>query len=645
MDSTRATRASGPGRTITRSIAEDARAFRVARRHTWLVRALKFLAPALAIAIVAGYGVLLRANFALNIGNFGVEKVIVTDDDLKMKNPSYFGTTAEGGKYTVRAREAVVGLKQTEPIKLAGIDGELTQPDGTTAVLRATRGLFDNNRGELELLDAVTIDTSNGMRARMRQAKVFTKENRIVSVGRVEAATATGTITARQMDLFTKARRGTFAGDVNLRLLPGTNADGTKPGFATGRDQSQPVDIKSETLVVDDASKTAIFSPAVRAVQGDTTMQAAELRVTYEGKVDPAALAAPLKPAAASAQPDPDTSRLSKIAARGGVVITAAPDRQVTADAADFDVKADTALLTGAVVVQQGRNMLRGTRLALDRRVGKSRLDAPATPGRGAGRIAATFVQAAAPPKPVTARSGAPKSAVAPESAGPFGSFKADPNAPMKIDAETLDLDDQVRQAVFRGSVTARQGDFIVQAAEIVANYTGSAGLSAVPDTSAAKAGAELTRVEAHQNVIITSKDGQSAKGDTAVFDHKSNIVTLVGKPVIVAQDKNVIECAKLVMDLNTGQSNCIADTGPKVSSITQQPSSAPAGVPSIVRVPVPSTDGRMKAIFYPQQLNDAAKQKRVPSTSTGAAKPPGRPIVDGWDSSTNPAPTQRPTP
>ena len=646
-DSTGAAPASGTGRTIARSAAEDARAFRAARRHTWLVRALKLAAPLTALAVVAGYGVLLRANFAFSIGNFGVDKVTVTEDDLKMKNPSYFGTTNEGGKYTVRAREAVVGLKQTEPIKLTGIDGDLTQPDGTTAVLRAKRGLFDNNRGELELLDEVAIDTSNGMRARMLQAKVFTKQNRIISNGSVAAETATGTITARAMDLYTRARRGTFTGDVNLRLIPGAGAEAGRAGFATGRDQNQPVDIKSQSLVVDDAAKTAVFSPAVRAVQGDTTLQATELRVTYEGKVDPSALGQVPKPAGEAVAAEP--SKLSKIAARGGVFITALPDRNITAEQADFDVQADTALLLGTVVVQQGRNVLRGTRLALDRKSGRSRLDSPAGPGQAAGRIAATFVQAA--PKPAPGKAAA-KPVVALAAASPLGNFKTDPNAPMNIDAETLDLNDNAHQAIFRGLVRAQQGEFIVQAAEVVANYTGSAGLAATPEGGPAKTGAktagpELTRIEAHLNVIITSKDGQSAKGDLAVFDTKTNIVTLSGKPVVVAQGQNVVECSKLVIDLNTGLSNCISDGGPKLSSIEQMAGPAETGVPSIVRRPVPSTDGRMKAIFYPKDINEAAKKRQAAPAAPGPGPTgaPARPVVDGWDSSTNPAPARRATP
>ena len=60
-----------------------------------------------------------------------------------------------------------------------------------------------------------------------------------------------------------------------------------------------------------------------------------------------------------------------------------------------------------------------------------------------------------------------------------IGSFKVDPNAPMDIEADTLDVYDATKQAVFRGNVKAQQGDFVVRTVELTAFYTGQAGLRA----------------------------------------------------------------------------------------------------------------------------------------------------------------------
>ena len=46
---------------------------------------------------------------------------------------------------------------------------------------------------------------------------------------------------------------------------------------------------------------------------------------------------------------------------------------------------------------------------------------------------------------------------------GVLGTFKTDPNAPMDIEADTLDVYDADKQAVFRSNVKAQQGDFVVR--------------------------------------------------------------------------------------------------------------------------------------------------------------------------------------
>ena len=159
-------------------------------------------------------------------------------------------------------------------------------------------------------------------------------------------------------------------------------------------------------------------------------------------------------------------------------MVTIGIDRRVAGDEADFDAKADTALFTGNVLVNQLKNVLQGRRLFVDRKTGKSRLESPAEAGQPVGRIAATFYQnerarpAAQPkPKPTATRRGRARAACS-------ASFKTDPNAPIDVEADTLDVYDQVKQAIFRGNVKSQQGDFVVRTVEMAVFYTGQAGFS-----------------------------------------------------------------------------------------------------------------------------------------------------------------------
>ena len=255
-----------------------------------------------------------------------------------------------------------------------------------------------------------------------------------------------------------------------------------------------------------------------------------------------------------SPRPKDGGSRLSRMVASKGAVITMGTDRRIAADQADFDAKADTALFIGNVLVNQQKNVLQGRRLFVDRKNNKSRLDSPAEGGQPVGRITATLVQgegkAAQPAKPKSAAAEV-ASAVGGDM---LGTFKADPNAPMDIEANTLDIFDATKQAVFRTNVKAQQGDLVIRTVELTAHYTGPVrlrhGRTAGDDGKGAAS--QLTRVDAREKVLITSKDGQTATGDWATFDVKANTVLLVGH-VVVSRGKDVAEGPRLKIDLTTG--------------------------------------------------------------------------------------------
>src|SRR5262249_3216062 len=160
---------------------------------------------------------------------------------------------------------------------------------------------------------------------------------------------------------------------------------------------------------------------------------------------------------------------------------------------------------------------LHGRRLFVDRKAGKSRLDAPPDAQQPQGRITASFYQTenkAAPNKPKAAVT----EAASQVQEQLFGSFKTDPNAPIDVEGDSLDVHDPVRQAIFHTNVRAQQGDFVLRRVELVAFYVGQTGLALGNGQASDKTQAQLTRIEAKQKVLITSKDGQTATGDWATF-------------------------------------------------------------------------------------------------------------------------------
>jgi lipopolysaccharide export system protein LptA len=194
----------------------------------------------------------------------------------------------------------------------------------------------------------------------------------------------------------------TAAGIAALCLLPASvaaQAPGT--GFATSysANASKPVDIEADTLEVDDKKKTAVFRGNVSATQGDVNLKSREVYVTYTGSEKKTASAAP---AQAAASPLGGGGEITQIDAKGNVFVTMKASKegekaqQAKSDWAIFDVKKQQITIGGDVVLSQGENVIRGSKLVIDLTTGLSRFENPGNAGGTGGRMRAIFTP---PPK------------------------------------------------------------------------------------------------------------------------------------------------------------------------------------------------------------------------------------------------------
>ena len=102
-----------------------------------------------------------------------------------------------------------------------------------------------------------------------------------------------------------------------------------------------------------------------------------------------------------------------------------------------------------------------------------------------------------------------------------------------------------------------------------------------------------IRRLEARGNVVVTQKD-QVVTGETAVFDTKTNLVTMLGG-VVLTQGKNVLRGDRLMVDMTTGVSRVESDSG-RVQGLFQ--SSGQGGGPLIPgATPAPARRGRAPQI------------------------------------------------
>ena len=84
-------------------------------------------------------------------------------------------------------------------------------------------------------------------------------------------------------------------------------------------------------------------------------------------------------------------NQITKIEARGKVVITSDQDQTTTSDWALYDVPAQLVTVGGNVVLTQGKNVLKGDRLVIDLKTGESRFENTGNRSTG-GKIRALFM-------------------------------------------------------------------------------------------------------------------------------------------------------------------------------------------------------------------------------------------------------------
>jgi lipopolysaccharide export system protein LptA len=135
-------------------------------------------------------------------------------------------------------------------------------------------------------------------------------------------------------------------------------------------------------------------------------------------------------------------------------------------------------------------------------------------------------------------------------------------DAPVQIEAATLEVHDKSKTATFSGNVQVVQGDTTMRCRSLVVFYgqevgIGEAGAEATTGTTGksalggSKGAQNIRRIEARGAVTVLTKD-QSASGDLGIYDLKTKTITLSGN-VVVSQGQNVIHGERVVVDTETG--------------------------------------------------------------------------------------------
>ncbi|MDA9423259.1 MULTISPECIES: LptA/OstA family protein [Bradyrhizobium] len=194
--------------------------------------------------------------------------------------------------------------------------------------------------------------------------------------------------------------------------------------------------------------------------------------------------------------------------------------------------------------------------------------------------------------------------------------FSQNRDQPIQIEAASLEMRDKKKEATFAGNVKVVQGDTTMTSKTLVVFYESSGDKAAAPQPAPAKGAksapmqsatpgpggsSSIKRLEARGNVVVTQKD-QVVTGETAVFDTRTNLITMLGGSgqVVLTQCKNVLRGDRLMVDMTTGVSRVESDNG-RVQALLPQGGSNDCGQ---------GGQGAKSGAAPPLQLPSATKQK-----------------------------------
>ena len=174
--------------------------------------------------------------------------------------------------------------------------------------------------------------------------------------------------------------------------------------------------------------------------------------------------------------------------------------------------------------------------------------------------------------------------------------FSQNRDQPIQIEAASLEMRDKKKEATFAGNVKVVQGDTTMTSKTLVVFYDSTpAPAAAAANSKSAKSApiesatpgpggsSSIRRLEARGGVVVTQKD-QVVTGETAVFETKTNLITMLGG-VVLTQGKNVLRGDRLMVDMTTGVSRVESGSG-RVQGLFQ---SSGQGGPTIPGMPSPA--------------------------------------------------------
>ena len=216
----------------TMSRGDSERAFRVARRHSRLVRILRVAIP---LAVVAGLtGITLVTYYnplrMLNKLPIDISNLVVSGSKVTMEQPRLSGFTKDARAYEFTADAAAQDLTKPDIVELRNIHAKVEMQDKTTMVMTAVNGIYDTKAETLRLERNIVLTSSNGYKGRLSEARIDIRKATVVSDQPVELELLQGTLNANRLEIVDSGDLVRFHGGVSMVMMLNDAASNSKSG-------------------------------------------------------------------------------------------------------------------------------------------------------------------------------------------------------------------------------------------------------------------------------------------------------------------------------------------------------------------------------------------------------------------------------
>lgn len=195
-------------------------AYREARRHSRLVRALKIVLPAIAVAGILLFWAsahFIPSDLAGLISSAGID---LKTNSVVMNTPRISGFEGTKRAYEVKAARAIQSLDDPKVLTFEKINAHIGLDNAGTATVDAGTGIYNGNNNTLELKNGISIQTTTGYAASVREAAIDLAKGSLSSSTPVEIHAKEGTLRANSMEVTDRGKSIAFRGGVSVTFMP-----------------------------------------------------------------------------------------------------------------------------------------------------------------------------------------------------------------------------------------------------------------------------------------------------------------------------------------------------------------------------------------------------------------------------------------